>query len=574
MRGVFIMTSHLLLTSLGIQAKDATYELDGRKYNSELAPLALYHLLPEKERFEKAVVLCTDKAKKTTFPILEAKLPIDCKVVDIPEGESKIDLQEIIHRILKEVPAKCKITLDLTHGFRSIPFLFFASSLYLSALKDVQIQKAWYGRLEKRNPDGGSPFVDLTILLEMVEWFFAVKSFKEMRNPQALADRLKDVSEKLDRNCPFKRNFNSLVSKAEGFSQLFGAGLPLELGKESHLLRQKTSELVANDLSSTAIPLAQDLLEEIALAAKPFEYPIDFDARTGWKSRVPLSMEEVHRQERLIDSYFRAGYYNNAIGLMRELIVSRVLMIHLPSDGDWLNFKRSRSPIEQRLGALMHFSQANESKDLLDDKRLLLAGFWSKIIDTRNDLHHHGMDQDDVRIERRVRNLKMTWDTLKTNLDDDRFWDTSFGGGAGRLLISPLGLFPGFLYTALQETESDVCLVLASKESKDNLDTIKRRSGYRGSIVEKIMDAHNGYPEIKDLLVNSRDVLLKADKIECNLTGGTTALQYAVIQLADIAIKLGKDVSWIALADERSKEEQEAEPYVLGKMVKIEAVKL
>jgi len=52
---------------------------------------------------------------------------------------------------------------------------------------------------------------------------------------------------------------------------------------------------------------------------------------------------------------------------------------------------------------------------------------------------------------------------------------------------------------------------------------------------------------------NSRDVLLKADRIECNLTGGTTALQYAVIQLADLATKLGKDVSWIALADERSK---------------------
>jgi len=66
----------------------------------------------------------------------------------------------------------------------------------------------------------------------------------------------------------------------------------------------------------------------------------------------------------------------------------------------------------------------------------------------------------------------------------------SFGGGKGQLLISPLGLFPGFLYTALRETESDVCLVVASKESKENLDIIKRRSGYHGSIVEKIMDAH------------------------------------------------------------------------------------
>ena len=568
------MTSHLLLTSLGILAKNATYELDGRRYDSELAPLALYHLLPEKERFEKAIVLCTEKAKATTFPILKAKLPIECKVVDIPDGESKIDLQEIIHKILKDVPAKCKMTLDLTHGFRSIPFLFFASSLYLSALKDVQIQKAWYGRLEKRNPDGGSPFVDLSILLEMVEWFVAVQSFKEMRNPQALADRLKDVSEKLDRDCSYKRNFNSLVSKSEGFSQLFGAGLPLELGKESYLLRQKTSELMVNDLSNTAIPLAQDLLEEVALAAKPFEYPLDFDARDHWKTKVPLNMEEVHRQERLIDSYFRAGYYNNAIGLMRELIVSRVLMRHSSLDSNWLNYKKSRKPIEQKLGALMHFSQSKESKDLLDEKKRILAGCWSKIIDTRNDLHHHGMDQDDVRIGRRVRNLKMTWDTLKTNLDDDRFWDVSFGGGEGQLLISPLGLFPGFLYTALRETESDVCLVVASKESKENLDIIKRRSGYHGSIVEKIMDAHNGYPEIKDMLVNSRDVLLKADRIECNLTGGTTALQYAVIQLADLATKLGKDVSWIALADERSKEEQEAEPYVPGKMVKIEAVKI
>lgn len=562
------------MTSLGILAKNATYELNGRTYSSELAPLALYHLLPEEERFEKAVVLCTEKAKETTFPILKAKLPIECKLVDIPDGESKIDLQEIIHKILNDIPPKCKMTLDLTHGFRSIPFLFFASSLYLSALKDVRIQKAWYGRLEKRNPDGESPFVDLSILLEMVEWFVAVQSFKEMRNPQALADRLKDVSEKLDRDSSYKRIFSSLVSRAEGFSQLFGAGLPLELGKESHSLRKNASELMVNDLSNTAIPLAQDLLEEVALAAKPFEFPLNGDVKEQWKKKVPLSLEEIHRQERLIDSYFRAGYYNNAIGLMRELIVSRVSMRYSSSDSDWLDYKKSRKPIEQKLGALMHFSQSKESRDILDESKRILAGCWSKIINTRNDLHHHGMDQDDVRIEKRVRNLSVTWNTLKDHLDDDGFWDVSFGGGSGQLLISPLGLFPGFLYTALQETESDVCLVIASKESKENLDMIKRLSGYCGLILEKVMDAHHGYPEIKDLLANSRDVLLKADQIECNLTGGTTALQYAVIQLANMATQLGKDVSWIALVDERPKKEQEAEPYVLGKKVKIEAVKI
>lgn len=129
-----------------------------RVYSAKLSPIALFNLLPERDRFHRVIALCTNDALIETFPILSDSLPIPCEPKKIPSGMNDEELSEIVHTILHSIPADSELTLDLTHGLRPIPFLFFTSCLYLQALKGVKIRNAWYGKLERGKI---GPFVDL-----------------------------------------------------------------------------------------------------------------------------------------------------------------------------------------------------------------------------------------------------------------------------------------------------------------------------------------------------------------------------------------------------------------------------
>jgi len=557
------MSKHILLTALGRNPRPATYVLgESEPYNARLSPVALFHLLPEEERFEEVVAICTDDAKKDSFHFLEAGISIPCKPLMIPDDHSTENLQIVLHRILESIPENSKLTLDVTHGLRYFSFLFFTAGLYLQALKNVTIYRAWYGLFEKKDDRGYNPFVDMSILLRMVEWFYAVNSFKELRNPEALAYRMKQIETDLSVEDKFKKSYSGFVGYLDDFACLFGAGLPLELGHASSKLQKTHSNMKERySVSEIPIPLAEDLMDEIALAADPFCLSIT-RARGDWKQKLPLDQKEISRQVNLIDRYFDGGFYNNALGLLRELVITRAMMGSSLKD-KWLN-KNSRGLMERKLGALKAFSLKN--RDDLLERQKLLGDCWDDLTQGRNELHHHGMKNENVKVTKRAEKLKGIWTELKNHLDDDEFWNVEFGGGSGTLLVTPLGLFPGFLYTALNDINPDQCLVIASNESKIKLEEIKERSSYKGVTIPKILDAYHGFDDIQTLVSESEETILGADRVFCNLTGGTTALQYAVIQLENKANDLGKDVIWIAVVDERAEDEQKAEPYVLGEI--------
>ncbi|MBC7079562.1 MAG: TIGR02221 family CRISPR-associated protein [Methanothrix sp.] len=561
----YIMDNRVLLTALGLNPKETTYTLGNRTCKSLLSPVALYNLLPEDERFDRVLALCTEEVLEKTFPLLREELPVMCEPTRVHSGVSAGDLQATLHNMLEKIPEKAELILDVTHGFRHYPFLFFTACLYLKALKDVKIKKIWYGRLDAKNPDGATPFIDLSILLEMIDWFRVVQSFRDMSNPKALADKLlaykRDVI-KPDTNIPpsTKKKYSAVSSAAKEFAELFGIGLPVEIGMASADLQRLIEELrVEGDLSAIKILLAEDLLLEIENAAERFRLPEGVE-----KKDLILDIGEIHRQEKLIDAYFEAGYHNNAIGLIRELIISRLMLEDEDGRNSWLD-KSQREKIERCIGALMDYSKKN-SADLTKDRKEL-AGIWSSVIDARNKLHHYGMTKDIVS-DKQI-GIPKWWDDLKQRLDDNSFWDCGFGGGSGRLLISALGLHPGFLYTALRNVNPELCLVIASHETVGRWDELARMASYSGDFDVKEMDAHS-FDDGKTIVVNSGELLVRFDEVVCNLTGGTAAMQYAVIQLARRAERLGRNVRWIAVIDNRSIEEQNLNPYVEGEVVFLE----
>jgi len=181
------------------------------------------------------------------------------------------------------------------------------------------------------------------------------------------------------------------------------------------------------------------------------------------------------------------------------------------------------------------------------------------------------MKEDEVVIKNRDQNASTIvdiWATLKEHLEDDDFWNPAFGGGSGKVLVSSLGLSPGLLYSALKNVEPEQCLLITSEKALFSLEGVIRRSEYTGTYTTLTMnDPWSGFGEANDLVIRARDCLVSADEVICNATGGTTAMQYAIQQLAESAKSLGRDVRWVAMIDRRPPENQRAEPYVVGEMM-------
>jgi len=59
-------------------------------------------------------------------------------MVDIPDGKDEDELWKIFSIIVDEVQPGDEILFDITHGFRSLPFIAFLTVAYLKEVKGAK----------------------------------------------------------------------------------------------------------------------------------------------------------------------------------------------------------------------------------------------------------------------------------------------------------------------------------------------------------------------------------------------------------------------------------------------------
>ena len=70
------------------------------------------------------------------------------EIVEIPDGNNRDEIRQILESVAKRIPEGADLTLDVTQGFRHFPFIFYALVLYLKSLRGVTIRGAYYGMIE------------------------------------------------------------------------------------------------------------------------------------------------------------------------------------------------------------------------------------------------------------------------------------------------------------------------------------------------------------------------------------------------------------------------------------------
>ncbi|QDT31137.1 TM1812 family CRISPR-associated protein [Thalassoglobus polymorphus] len=569
---------HILLTALGAQSRMTRYSLNGVSAEAELTPLALLQCLPELDRPNRVVALVTSGAKSSTWKTfsesVQSLVGIEAELVEIPDGRNAEEIRQIIERAAKAFGDDVHLTLDVTQGFRHFPFVLYALALYLTSLRGITLRGAYYGMLE--GPDDPKPIVDLKPLLELPEWFHAVRVFRETGSVKSLAKTIQRTKEENSTSAAV----DTIVASIEELSFAYESAIPLELAEASRAVSSELSGGFPESVSST-IPLSAQLSALLNDTCRTFRNDRSSlqteltGKQTHWKSIILLDQDELKNEAKLIDLYLSRDQLPLALGLMREWVVS-YLIFRSGASESWLDnsWGGARSSAERSLGALAAIQRDREGRRAsgitLDDNQKAWAEFWNRLTELRNELHHHGMKKPVV--VSRPPNMKKVlafWNSLKA-FDASAPDLPALGGSHGNLLLTALGTTPGVLFSALKNAPGVTrCIVICSEQSRLTIESAAGEAGFSGKIKPiQMADPHGGYPEEEKMSfeAESKRWLLESDSVLVNLTGGTTLMGMAVQNLADAARSLNRDCRRFVLVDRRPPDQQRSHPFEKGEV--------
>ncbi len=585
-----VKMSHILLTSLGTRVfENTTYTWNGEKATADLAPLALMELfnklgLSIPDRF---VAVVTKGAETTTWPVfrdwVSTKRKIKPESISIVDGRDSIEIRKILESVAdpKYIPEGAELTLDVTQGFRHFPFIFYALVLYLKSLRGVNIRGVYYGMAEGIPPTDPKPIIDLQPLVELPEWFYAVRMFRDQGTTmpmaqllQPLADTLNDERKQLSKSGDTEADkrlsaqasqVKNSVDWLQRYAFAYESALPLELGKASKGLVDSIKGLPSID-SAGLPPLVGELTNAIINAAKKSAFAKSPDRKGEWKRKIRLDENELRRQADMIDLYLERDQISLAVGLMREWVVSWAIWKSYKTEEieKWWDNRYVRPRYERILGAILASARSKGPYLTMTPEQEKFREYWDQLTDKlRNVLHHHAMrpiafDPEPKPLEK----VKCFWNKLKIE-------GLKVTGGielpplGGRLLISPQGGSPGVLFSALKVANPDTCVVICSDASICSIDDAASAAGFKGHIEKiKLSDPIGGFTEIDAVAESVEGYLTYADKVIANITGGSTLMGVIVQRLVEDAQKLDCPVERFALIDRRTEAERDKNPFV------------
>jgi hypothetical protein len=166
------------------------------------------------------------------------------------------------------------------------------------------------------------------------------------------------------------------------------------------------------------------------------------------------------------------------------------------------------------------------------------------------------------------------WEELKEYMAAPAHWNLSIKSGQGTLLISPLGLSKGLLFSALCHFNPIEICIVTSETSVKSLEEIAKSANWSGNQTFYIMkDPFTGFDETESVFKRFQNSILKAEQIVINITGGTTAMQHVIQHVSHKIQRFGKDIRLFALVDRRSPDEQRKNPYVIGEIIPLNQMK-
>lgn len=553
------MTIHLI-ASVGLgRYREMVYRHGTDEYRTRFAPVAVGRLAASSGG--RASILVTPQAREKWFKALSGELALagfKVEAVDIPECRNEDEILETFFALSKCVHDGEKVVLDVTYSLRHLPFVYLAALAYLVGLKHVEIKGIYYGA-QMLGVDDVVPLLDVSPLFDLMEWYQALKSANDTGDFRSVAVLLRR-----DAGLRFMRKEGDVVlgkaaTAAETLAVALSSGLPLEVGHAARYLMERVVDLDTQQSGTIAPILALGKLRQVV---EPWAFP-------GEKKDLVLDRKELLRQLLLAEWYLERGSIPTALLILREWLVNMVLLARGQTE-DWLNYGNTRRHIEIYLNAVRERGRAG----FADEPTRRLASLWDRVTIRRNEYAHAGMKPGATSTDRQfVDNLLVECREI-LDIGAEAVPSLTHESG-GCVLVSPLGLSPGALFSAVSHVQPDRVLVITSDEAARFVPGALAAAGRPGLATDivKLYDPHQGFNEAGRIFSDDekrRWSLVSASQVVINITGGTTAMQYAVEDLGRRLRRYGALVRKVALVDRRDIAEQRRNPYVLGELVELD----
>lgn len=488
----------------------------------------------------------------------------------IPLGLSDEDLWRVVAAVDEAVEPGGDVVLDVTHALRHLPFVLFASAIYLTALRSVSLGGVYYGAYAARSGHD-APLVDLGALLTLASWSHGVKGLRESGNPSWLAGLVRQEAARIARTGAKPAALGTLASGLDRLALTLPAGLPLEAGVAARRVLG-TLDKAEQDTASSA------LLRSVYGPLRETLAPLACHPGATTKADLALDREELARQLRLARNYQAWSQPDRALLVLREWLVNGCLLAARPErpmheePDAWTEHDR-RVSVERALRSLKERGLLGATTE----PQRALRRLWDQISSRRNRFAHAGFSKPgrqpgpDITADATV--VEEILGQCEVLLGDESAWSTERMQASGQLLVTALGTAPGVLSTALRHLRPGAALVVTSAEGATGIPEACARAGWPAErlVRHEVADPFACFGATPEVRRWARPHLLAAAEVLVNHTGGTTAMQYLVERLAEEATKLGVPVRRYALIDRRDAAAQRLDPYVEGELVALGA---
>ncbi len=372
-----------ILTFLGTgKYQSSIYAHGDQTAQSRFASLALVQM----ETFDHLDVFLTrtvsDHQNWCDFREEAAKI-VPLKEHPIPEGATEEELWEIFRQVCSVVQNGDDVTIDITHGFRSISAFATSIGHFLQSARQATVSGIYYGAYEARElPTGITPIFDLSSFLVLMRWTLAAESFEQTRNLNDLATLL--GSHHREARKRYGPTGPTMLQKTSNHLRRIGDAWinmrSVEFSQHLHNLEESLNTDLQNEALKWAAPFFE-VIERIRAAFTPYQ-------------ALPL----LALQRRLVEDYAASGNTLQAVTLAREWLISKVATdlgsseVADPPYPDRETFEvfiKSYAKFTQGdIPKLAHFNNLGFTH--LDSLEYPLAHIWSSLSDLRNDLDHCG----------------------------------------------------------------------------------------------------------------------------------------------------------------------------------------
>jgi CRISPR-associated DxTHG motif protein len=252
-----------LLTFLGVfnlQPTDFTWK--GNSVLEQQSPYVVEALLKFKDIKQITVFLTPEAAQHENWLRLKARIEkydnISISSIDISSGETERDIWQIFEAVVNAVTHESLVIFDITHAFRSIPFLAFLATAFLQKATNVKVDSVYYAAFKRDQPK--TPIVDLTPAVKLLDWLTATQQFITTGSSVDLGELLKTIQQDFTFNIEEPSTPPRLLEKLGNSIQ--------DISRSLELIR--AMGVLEETQNLQAIP-AQELAQEVGYFAKPFE---------------------------------------------------------------------------------------------------------------------------------------------------------------------------------------------------------------------------------------------------------------------------------------------------------------